>query len=149
MRGGFAIATYVKVNQFVEDLLSGFHDFRAAGHVFKVYASNVASPNPATIAVKADVAEITPANGYPSGGTDVQNTLSETGGTATVAGTDVVWLASGGSFGPLQTVLMYNDNTAGATDPLVCLWNYGSSISINDGESFTIDFGATSIFTLA
>jgi hypothetical protein len=33
-------------------------------------------------------------------------------------------------------------------DPLVNWWDYGSAISINDGETFTVDFGA-SWFTLA
>lgn len=141
------MAAYNKFQDFVEQVLSAKHDFTAAGHVFKVYASN-AAPSASADAVKADLAEITAANGYPSGGTDVQNTLSETTGTATVAGTDVVWTASGGSFGPFQYIALYNDTQTSPADPLVCWWDYGSALTINDGESFTVDFGA-SIFTLA
>ena len=51
-------------------------------------------------AVKADLAEITPENGYPAGGSDVQNTWTESGGTATLAGTDVTWTASYALLGP-------------------------------------------------
>lgn len=141
------MASYNKFQDFVEQLLSGKHDFTAAGHVFKVYLSN-AAPSASADAVKADLAEITAQNGYPSGGSDIQNTLSESSGTATVAGTDVVWTASGGSFGPFQYVVLYNDTQTSPADPLVAWWDYGSAITINDGETFTVDFGA-SIFTLA
>jgi hypothetical protein len=140
------MAAYNKIEDFVEQLCLAKHDFSAAGHVFKVYASNTAPL--ATNTVKADVAEITAQNGYPAGGSDVQNTLSETGGTATVAGTDVVWTASGGSFGPLRYIILYNDTQTSPADPLVAWWDYGSSVTVNAGETFTVDFGA-SIFTLA
>lgn len=141
------MAAYNKFQDFTEQVLSGKHDFTAAGHVFKVYASN-AVPSASGDAVKADLAEISAANGYPSGGSDVQNTLSETTGTATVAGTDVVWTASGGSFGPLQYIPLYNDTQTTPADPLVAWWDYGSAVTVLDTETFTVDFGA-SIFTLA
>lgn len=141
------MASYNKFEDFVEQLCTGIHNFTAAGHVFKVYLSN-ATPSASADAVKADLAEITAQNGYPSGGTDVQNTLSESGGTATVAGTDVVWTGTTAdpAFGPFRYVVLYNDTSA--SDNLVAWWDYGSSISINNGETFTVDFGA-SIFTLA
>lgn len=141
------MAAFNKFQDFVEQLLSAKHDFTAAGHVFKVYASN-AVPSVSADAVKADLAEISAANGYPAGGTDVQNTLSETTGTATVAGTDVVWTASGGSFGPLQYIALYNDTQTTPADPLVGWWDYGSAVTVLDTETFTVDFGA-SILTVA
>lgn len=135
------MASFNKNQDFVEQLLLAKHDFSAAGHVFKVYASN-ATPDAAADAVKADLAEITAQNGYPAGGSDVQNTLSETTGTATVAGTDVVWTASGGSFGPLRYIQLYNDTQTSPADPLVGWWDYGSSPTVLTGETFTVDFGA-------
>jgi hypothetical protein len=141
------MAAFNKFQDFVEQLLTAKHDFTAAGHVFKVYASN-ATPSASADAVKADLAEITAQNGYPSGGSDVQNTLSESSGTATVAGTDVVWTASGGSFGPLQYISMYNDTQTSPADPLVGWWDYGSAVTVLTGETFTVDFGA-SILTVA
>lgn len=141
------MAAYNKFFDFAEKLCTGQHDFTAAGHVFKVYLSN-ATPDATLDLVKADLAEITAQNGYPAGGTDVQNTLSESGGTATVAGTDVVFTGTttDPAFGPFRYVVLYNDTHA--SDALVAWWDYGSSISINNGETFTVDFGA-SIFTLA
>jgi hypothetical protein len=61
---------------------------------------------------------------------------------------DVVFTASGGSFGPFRYAVVYNDTPTSPADPLVCWWDYGSSISCNDGEKFTVDFGA-SVFTIA
>lgn len=141
------MAAFNKFEDFVEQLLLAKHDFSAAGHVFKVYASN-AAPSASADAVKADLAEITAQNGYPAGGSDVQNTLSEAAGTATVAGTDVVWTAGGGSFGPLRYVALYNDTQTSPADPLVGWWDYGSSPTVLDGETFTVDFGA-SLLTVA
>lgn len=141
------MATYNKFQDATEQLASGKHDFSAAGHVFKAYASN-AVPSASADAVKADLAEISAVNGYPSGGSDVQNALSETGGTTTVTAVDVVWTASGGSFGPLQYIATYNDTQTSPADPLWNWWDYGSAVTVLTGETFTVDFGA-SWFTLA
>lgn len=97
--------------------------------------------------MKADLAEIGAGNGYPAGGTDIQNTLSETTGTATVGATDVVFTASGGSIGPFRYVVLYNDTQTSPADPLVAWWDYGSELTLLDTETLTVDF--TSIFTLA
>lgn len=141
------MASFNKFQDFVEQLGKGIHQLHAAGHTLKVYASNTA-PDAALDAVKADLAEITAQNGYPSGGSDIQNDYTESGGTGTLTGVDVVWTASGGSFGPLRYVVLYNDTPTSPADPLVGWWDYGSSVTVNDGETFTVDFGA-SILTLA
>jgi hypothetical protein len=141
------MAAYNKFEKFSEDLGLGVHNFHATtGHILKVYAS--AGPASASAdAVKADLAEITAQNGYPAGGTDIQNTWTRSGLTSTLAGTDVTWTASGGPFGPLQVIPLYNDSQTVPAKPLIGWWDYGSSITVNDGESFTVDFGA-SILTL-
>lgn len=136
------MVAYNKFNNFVEDLGRGVHQLHAAGHTLKIYLTNTA-PNATTHTVKADLAEITAANGYPAGGTDVQNDYTETGGVGTCTGVDVVWTASGGSFGPFRYVVLYNDTPTSPADPLIGWWDYGSSISINDTETFTTDFGAS------
>jgi hypothetical protein len=41
---------------------------------------------------------------------------------------------------------MYNDTSA--SDNLIGYYDYGSSITLNDTETFTVDFGATTL-TLA
>lgn len=141
------MATFNKFQDFVEQLGKGVHQLHAAGHTLKVYASN-AVPDAALDAVKADLAEITAQNGYPAGGSDVQNDYTEATGTGTMTGVDVVWTASGGSFGPLQYVVLYNDTPTVPADPLIGWWNYGSAITVNTGETFTVDF-SSSILTIA
>ena len=140
------MATFNKFETFVGDLGNGVHEMRAAGDTLNVYATN-AAPSASADSVKADLAEITAQNGYPSGGTDIQNDYTETGGVGTLTGVDVVWTASGGSFGPLQYIPLYNDTPTSPADPLIGWWDYGSSISVLDGETFTVDFGA-SVLTL-
>jgi len=99
--------------------------------------------------VKVNLAEITAQNGYPSGGSDVQNVYSEASGTGTMTATNVTWTASGGSFGPLQYIVLYDDTVASpVVDPLAGWWDYGSAVSPADTETFTVAFGA-SLATLA
>lgn len=145
------MAVYNKFQDFVEQLLLAKHDFSAAGHVFRIYLSN-AVPSASLDALKADLAEIAGGNGYTAGGEDVQNTMAESAGTATVTGTKVVWTASGGTIGPFQYVVHYNDTQATPLDPLVNWWDYGSALTLQAGETFTVKFNngdpTGTIFTL-
>jgi hypothetical protein len=137
------MAAFVKINDFVEQLVKAKHDF--GSHTFKVMLTNTA-PNPATNTVKADLTEITAQNGYVAGGATSAMSVSETGGTAKITATDVTFTASGGSFGPFRYVIVYNDSQTSPADPLVGYYDYGSSITLNDGESFTTDFDGTNGF---
>lgn len=139
------MASYVKFQQFVEDLAAKVHDLQAAGDTLKVYLTNNA-PSVSADAVKADLVGITEQNGYVPA--DIQNDFSQAAGVGTLTGVDVAFTASGGSFGPFRYVVLYNDTPTSPADPLICYWDYGSSISITDGNTFDVDFGA-SIFTLA
>lgn len=139
------MASFVKYQDFAEQLGKGVHQLHAAGHTLKVMLSNTA-PNVATHALKADAGEIAAGNGYAAGGVDIENDFSESGGTGTLTGVDKVITASGGSIGPFRYAILYNDTPAGKN--LIGYWDYGSSITLLDGESLTIDFGA-SILTIA
>lgn len=141
------MASFVKFQTFVGDLGKKVHNLAAAGDTLKIYLSNTA-PNVATNAVKADLAEISAVNGYPAGGIDVQNDYSQASGTGTCTGSNCVFTASGGAFGPFRYAALYNDTPTSPVDPLIGYWDYGSAISLNDGETFTVQVGA-SLFTLA
>ena len=140
------MAAFNKFETFVGDLGQGTHQLQAAGHTLKVYASN-AAPSASADSVKLDLAEITAQFGYPSGGSDVQNDYTESGGTGTCTATDVVWTASGGSFGPMRYVALYNDTPTSPADPLIGWWDYGSSVTVLNTETFTVNFGAN-VFTI-
>lgn len=141
------MATFNKFENFVEDLAKKVHDFRAAGDTLKIYLTN-ATPDAALDAVKADLAEIGTGNGYSAGGVDMQNDMTETGGTATITGVDATITASGGSIGPFRYAVLYNDTPVSPADPLIGWWDYGSAITLLDGEALTLDAGA-SLFTIA
>lgn len=134
------MATYNKYQNFVEDLIEGVHDFDA--HTFKIMLSNTA-PNASTHTVRADSTEISAGNGYSSGGTATTITTSESSGTGKVVGSDVVFTASGGTIGPFRYAILYNDSATSPADPLIAWWDYGSSITLADTETFTFDADAT------
>lgn len=134
------MAAFNKFQQFAEDLGKGVHQLHAAGHTLKVYLTNNA-PSAADDAIKTDLAGITEENGYAPA--DAQNDYSEAAGVGTLTCTDIVFTATAGGFGPLRYVVLYNDTPAGPVDPLIGWWDYGSSILVAEGETFTVDFGAS------
>lgn len=139
-----------KFQDLVEQILTAKHDFTAAGHVMKLALVN--SPAPVvTNTIFGDLTEITAENGYTAGGDDVGNDLAEAAGVATVQGDEIVWTASTGTIGPFRYVVLYNDTQATPAKPLVVFYDYGSNITLQDGETFTVTFDSTDpgdIFTL-
>lgn len=140
------MAAYVKFESFVEKQLISGIDWDA--DTFKVALTNTA-PNAATNDFFDDITEISAGNGYTAGGTATTITHSRTGGTSKISGSDVVFTATG-AVGPFRYVVLYKSTGTGSTSPLVAYWDYGSSISLANGETFTVDFDATNgIFQLS
>lgn len=134
------MATFNKFQDFVDQLGQGVHQLHAGGHQFKVYLSNELPL--AADTMKTDIAEISIENGY-TGPLDIENTYTESAGQGTMGATDKEWTATAGGFGPFQYVVIYNEDATSPADALLCWFNYGSAISCNDGEKFTVDFGAS------
>lgn len=129
------MASFNKFQQFVEDLGLGVHNLNTG--TLNVYLSN-AAPSASGDAIKTDMAEISTGNGY-TGPVDTQNTFAESAGTATLTGTKVVITATG-SVGPFQYVVLYNDTPTSPADPLIGWWDYGSALTLANGETFSIKF---------
>jgi len=156
------MATYNKFNQFVEDLANGVHNF--SSHTLKLGLTNT-SPNaadtdvdttlsPDRIISTSNANEITAENGYTEGGASLTiTTNSQSGGTYTLAANQIVWTAAGGTIGAFRYTYLYNSSGgAAATRPVIAWWDYGSSITLQDGETFTAKFNNANpgtIFTLA
>lgn len=139
------MATYNKFQAVTEDLVKAVHNFNS--HTFKVYLSN-ATPSASGDADKTDLAEISAGNGYTAGGATTTISISRSGGVTKVTGSDVSWTASGGSIGPFQYAVLYNDTASG--DRLIAWWDYGTALTINNTQTFTVDFDATAgVYTLS
>lgn len=134
------MATYNKFHSFVEALAEKQHNLGT--DTLKVYLSN-ATPDAAADSVKADLAEITPGNGYTAGGnTATQTSSAQTGGLYKLVLADPpTWTATGGPIGPFRYAVLYNDTAAG--DPLIAWWDYGASITLQAGDSIAVDFDPT------
>ena len=134
------MATYNKFLDYVDQLNRGVHNWDS--HTIKEALTNTAPVN--TNTVFANITEISAGNGYSAGGMTLDSvTLSETSGTAKVVITDEVLTASGGTIGPFRYAPIYNDTPTSPADPLVCWYDYGSSITLAIAETFTTDFDPT------
>lgn len=135
------MATFNKFQPFVEALAEKIHNL--GSDTLKVALSNTAPV--ATQSVFAPGSDHPPpaaANGYTSGGhTTAQAGSAQTSGTYKLTLTDVVITATAGGIGPFRYVILYNDTAAG--DELIGWFDYGSSITLAVGETFTIDFDAS------
>jgi hypothetical protein len=141
------MATFNKYDQFAVDLAAGVHVLTTAGSQLDIVLSNTA-PVQATDAVLADVTQISYTNITETVPADVTNVGAETpAGTWDVSGTDIVLNATG-AVATFQYVVLFNDTPTSPLDPLIGWWDYGSGVTLANGESFTTDFG-TSIFTVA
>jgi hypothetical protein len=127
----------VKFNSFVEALAEKVHNL--GSDTLKVALTNSAPS--ASNTVLADITQISNGNGYTTGGTAATtSSSSQTSGTYKLVLADVVFTASG-SMGPFRYAVLYNDTAA--SDELIGYWDYGSSITLASGETFTVDFDPT------
>ena len=140
------MATFNKFNSFVEALAEKAHNLGA--DTLKVMLTNSAVV--ATNTVKADLTDLSTANGYTAGGnTAAVSTSAQTSGTYKLVLADpATWTASGGSIGPFRYAVLYNDTAT--SDELIGYWDYGSALTVLTGETFTVDFSAaTGVLTIA
>lgn len=134
------MAAFNKFDAFVEALAEQQHNL--ATDTLKVFLTND-TPNAAGDASYTDITDLSTGGGYTAGGNvATQVSSSQTGGLyKLVLGDPSTWTASGAGFGPFRYAVIYN-NTA-ASKGLIGWWDYGSSISLSAGDTFTVDFDPT------
>lgn len=140
------MASAQKFNQFVQDLANKKHDLSA--DTFKVALTNSAPS--ATNAVFGDITEIASGNGYSAGGAAASITSStQTSGTLKWILQPVVITATG-AVGPFRYAYLYNSTQSSPLKPLILFWDYGSAVSLANGDTFTVNFdGSTGVLTIA
>jgi hypothetical protein len=141
------MATFNKYYVFVEALAEKTHNL--GSDTLKVALTNTA-PTVATDTVWNTTVAPAPAaaNGYSAGGNTITTTSSaQTTGTYKLVLADSVFTASGGSIGPFRYVILYNST---ASNAVIGYYDYGSSITLADTETFTVDFDAANgVLTIA
>lgn len=140
-----------KINRMKENLAAGLcgNLYTGSADVFKLVLTNAI--NLATAKALADVTQITGGGttGYTTDGAVIALT---TGGvvagtyTMILATTPIVWTAGVGGTGAFQFAVLYNSTPAGK--PLLGAYDYGSSISLAEGETFTFTPAAGGEFTI-
>ena len=129
------MATFTKFNSFVEALAEKVHNL---GSDTLTWALTNSAPSAANT-VLANITQITYTN--LSARVPTISSSSQTSGTYKLVLADLVLTASGGTVGPFRYAVLYNDTAT--NDELIGSYDYGSSITLADGETFTIDADAT------
>ena len=131
------MATYVKFQSFVEKLAEKIHNLGSDDLTVGLTTDLNAPSN--TDDVLVDITEVVYTNC--SSRLLVVSSSVEAAGIYKLVINDLILEASGGTVGPFQWVFIYND-TATNKD-LICYFDYGSEITLQDGESLTLDFDPT------
>lgn len=138
------MASYNKFNSFVEAIAEKVHNL--GSDTLKVVLTNSAPS--ASNTQLSDITQISNGNGYTTGGsTATTSSSAQSSGTYKLVLGDVTFTASG-SMGPFRYVVLYNDTAS--NDELIGWWDYGSSITLASGDTFTVDFdGSNGVLTIA
>lgn len=132
------MASYNKFQQFVEDLAKGVHNFTSDSTcTVTVFLTTQANIPVVTNSVLANITQISYTNLSSRVVTGI--TVEHTTGTVTFTADDLVLTASG-AVATFRHVGLFNDDPTSPADPLISWWDYGSDVTLANGETFTIDF---------
>jgi hypothetical protein len=134
-----------KFNDFVNQKNRAKHDWST--HAFKIALTNTAPV--ATNSILSDIVQIAAGNGYTTGGNALTGiTLGMAGGTLTVGAAQVVFTGVTAAMGTFRYYVLYNDTTATPVKPLVMWWDHGSAVTLNPGDTFTVQFNGSNPGTI-
>jgi hypothetical protein len=134
-------ASYAKYTSGVEFLVEGIN---AGSDAWKVALSNTV--NVADTTFTAGTTDLATGNGYTAGGNAATTSSStQTAGTyKLVLNSPATWTATG-SVGPFRYAILWDSTTS---QP-VAYWDYGSSITLTTGDTFTVTLdGTNGVFTV-
>lgn len=134
------MATYTKINSFVENLAKKLIDLSGTG-------LTVALTNTAHTSTWDELADLTQIS-YTNLSSRVITVTSavQTAGTFKLVLQDLTLTASG-AVGPFRYIYIYDDASTG--DKLIGYYDYGSAVTLASGDTFIVDFdGSAGALTL-
>ena len=133
--------SFSKVNSFVENLAEKQIDL--SGAALTIALTNTAHTS--TWDELADLTEVSYTN--LSARVLTVTTSAQTAGTYKLVLADLTLTASG-AVGPFQYVYIYDDDSTG--DKLIGYYDYGSAVTMADGDTFILDFDSSNgVITIA
>ena len=135
--------SFSKVNSFVEAVAEKVHNLGSD-------TLKLAFTNTSHTAGWTKLADLTLASGAPANLDSITLTVSssaQTSGTYKLVIADKTCTASG-AVGPFRYIYIYNDSAS--NDELIGYYDYGSAVTLNNGDTFTVDFdGTNGVLTIA
>lgn len=131
------MAAFNKFNSFVEAMAEKVHNLGSD----QIVVALCAAAN-APVATNSQLSNLTQASYTNCSSRNITTTSSsQSSGTYKLVLADLVLTASGGSVGPFRYLVLYNDTAT--NDELIGWYDYGSDVTLANGETFTIDFDGT------
>lgn len=127
------MVAFNKHNVFTENVAEKVHNLGADALTVALCAVAPVAAN----SVLADLTQIAYTN--LSARTVTISTSAQTAGVYKLVCADLVLTASG-AVATFRYVDLYNDTPTSPADPLIGWYDYGSSVTLANGETFTIDF---------
>jgi hypothetical protein len=130
------MASFNKINSFVEAVAEKVHNL--GSDTLKLAFTNTTHTSTWT-----QLSDLTLATGCPANLDSVTLTVSsssQTSGTYKLVIADKTCTASG-TAGPFRYIYIYNDTAT--NDELIGYYDYGSAVTLNSGDTFTVDFDLT------
>lgn len=133
------MASYNKFNAFVEDVAEKKHNL--GSDTLTVALTAAANAPVATNSTLANLTQVSYTN--LSSRAITTTSSSQSSGTYKLVLTDLVLTASG-TVATFRYVVIYNDTAT--NDELIAWYDYGANVTLENGDTFTLDFDATNGF---
>jgi len=126
------MATFTKINSFTEKLAE--KAFNLGSDTLTIALTNTA--HTASWSQLSELTQVSYAN--LSSRVITITSSAQVTGTYKLVLADLILTSTGGTTGAFRYVYIFDDTAT--NDELICLFDYGSSITLQDGDTFTIDF---------
>lgn len=138
------MATSVHVfDNFIQDSLRG--TINVATHVFKAVLVNGYTFDQTHALLSQITNKLPDGNGYtPKTLTNI--TLSFLDDKTKWTADDIIWQATGGTFGPFDGLVIYSDTST--NDRLVLYVNFGDTHTLSEGVNIIVPFGLDGIISI-